>query len=38
MGGQAELMGYDVRPEPLRVGETVKLTTHWRLHRAPWDV
>ncbi len=36
MGGQAELVGYDVRPEPLRAGETLELTTHWRLHRAPW--
>jgi hypothetical protein len=36
MGGQAELVGYDVRPEPLRAGETVELTTHWRLYRAPW--
>jgi 4-amino-4-deoxy-L-arabinose transferase-like glycosyltransferase len=36
MGGQAELMGYDVLPQPLRAGETAELTTHWRLHRAPW--
>ena len=36
MGGQAELVGYDVRPEPLRAGEPLELTTHWRLHRAPW--
>jgi 4-amino-4-deoxy-L-arabinose transferase-like glycosyltransferase len=36
MGGQAELVGYGVLPEPLRAGEPVDLTTHWRLHRAPW--
>ena len=36
MGGQAELVGYDVLPEPLRAGEPVELTTHWRLYRAPW--
>jgi hypothetical protein len=36
MGGQAELMGYDVVPQPLRAGETVEITTHWRLYRAPW--
>jgi F5/8 type C domain len=36
MGGQAELVGYEVRPEPLEAGTTVEVTTHWRLHRAPW--
>jgi len=36
MGGQAELVGYGVHPEPLRAGATVDLTTLWRLHRAPW--
>ncbi|HWC04725.1 MAG TPA: hypothetical protein VHF87_18395 [Methylomirabilota bacterium] len=35
MGGLAELVGYDVLPQPLRAGETVEVTTHWRLHRAP---
>jgi hypothetical protein len=35
MGGVAELVGYDVAPEPLRAGETVDLTTRWRLHGAP---
>ena len=35
MGGLAELVGYDVRPQPLRAGEAVELTTHWRLYRAP---
>jgi F5/8 type C domain-containing protein len=37
MGGQAELVGYGVRPEPLEAGETVEVTTHWRLYRAPWS-
>ncbi len=23
-------------PQPLRAGEPAELTTHWRLHRAPW--
>jgi hypothetical protein len=36
VGGLAELVGYDVRPEPLRAGETAELTTHWRLYRRPW--
>jgi hypothetical protein len=36
MGGQVELVGYDIAPQPLRAGEPVELTTHWRLHRAPW--
>jgi hypothetical protein len=36
MGGQVELVGYDIVPEPLRAGEPAELTTHWRLHRAPW--
>jgi hypothetical protein len=36
MGGLAELTGYDVLPQPLRPGEPVEVTTHWRLHRAPW--
>jgi 4-amino-4-deoxy-L-arabinose transferase-like glycosyltransferase len=36
MGGQVELLGYDVAPQPLRAGDPVELTTHWRLHRAPW--
>jgi hypothetical protein len=36
IGGQAELVGYDVRPEPLHAGDTVEVTTHWRLYRAPW--
>jgi len=35
MGGVAEIVGYDVTPEPLRAGETVDLTTLWRLHGAP---
>jgi hypothetical protein len=35
MGGVAEIVGYDVTPEPLRAGETVDLTTLWRLHEAP---
>ena len=35
MGGVAELVGYDLRPQTLRAGERVELTTHWRLHRAP---
>ncbi|HEX2481875.1 MAG TPA: hypothetical protein VHQ69_08350 [Methylomirabilota bacterium] len=34
MGGVAELVGYDLRPQTLRAGERVELTTHWRLHRA----
>src|SRR5262249_54946171 len=33
MGGEAELVGYDVLPEPLRAGESVDVTTHWRLYR-----
>jgi hypothetical protein len=37
MGGQAELVGYGVRPEPLAAGETAEVTTHWRLYRAPWS-
>ena len=37
MGGQAELVGYDVRPEPLTAGKTAGVTTHWRLYRAPWS-
>jgi hypothetical protein len=36
MGGQVELVGYDIAPQPLRAGEPAELTTHWRLHRAPW--
>ena len=36
LGGQAELMGYEITPQPLRAGEPAELTTHWRLHRAPW--
>jgi hypothetical protein len=32
MGGVVELLGYDVTPRPLRAGEIVELTTHWRLH------
>jgi hypothetical protein len=36
MGGQAELVGYGVRPEPLEAGRMVEVTTHWRLYRAPW--
>ncbi|HEY7139496.1 MAG TPA: discoidin domain-containing protein [Methylomirabilota bacterium] len=36
MGGQAELVGYDILPQPLRAGEIVEVTTHWRLSRAPW--
>jgi F5/8 type C domain len=35
MGGVAELVGYNLRPQTLRAGEMVELTTHWRLHRAP---
>jgi F5/8 type C domain len=35
MGGLAELVGYDIGPQPLRAGEAVELTTRWRLHRAP---
>ena len=34
MGGEVELMGYDVLPQPLRAGEPAEITTHWRLHRA----
>ena len=34
MGGVVELLGYSVTPRPLRAGETVELTTHWRLHKA----
>jgi hypothetical protein len=30
-----ELVGFDVAPQPLRAGDPVELTTHWRLHRAP---
>ena len=36
LGGQAELLGYEITPQPLRAGEPAELTTHWRLHRAPW--
>jgi hypothetical protein len=36
VGGLAELVGYDVRPEPLRAGETAEITTHWRLYRRSW--
>jgi hypothetical protein len=36
LGGLVELVGYDVRPYPLRAGEPVEVTTHWRLYRAPW--
>jgi hypothetical protein len=36
LGGQAELLGYEITPQPLRAGESAELTTHWRLHRAPW--
>jgi hypothetical protein len=36
MGGQAELVGYGVRPELLKAGEAVEITTSWRLFRAPW--
>jgi 4-amino-4-deoxy-L-arabinose transferase-like glycosyltransferase len=35
MGGLAELVGYDLKPQPLRAGETVELITHWRLYRRP---
>ena len=35
LGRVAELVGYDVTPEPLRAGEAVDLTTHWRLRAAP---
>ena len=31
MGGAAELVGYDIAPLPLRAGEPVELTMHWRL-------
>ena len=34
MGGVAELVGYDLRPQTLRAGERAEMTTHWRLHRA----
>jgi hypothetical protein len=34
LGGVVELLGYDVAPRPLRIGETVELTTRWRLHSA----
>jgi F5/8 type C domain len=34
LGRVAELVGYDVTPEPLRAGEAVDLTTHWRLRVA----
>jgi 4-amino-4-deoxy-L-arabinose transferase-like glycosyltransferase len=37
VGGVAELVGYDVLPQPLLAGETVQLTTHWRLYRRPWS-
>jgi len=36
VGGLAELVGYDVFPQPLRAGETIELATHWRLYRRPW--
>ena len=36
IGGQAELVGFDIAPAPLRAGEPLELTMHWRLHRAPW--
>jgi hypothetical protein len=31
MGRVAELLGYEITPQPLRAGETAELTTHWRL-------
>jgi hypothetical protein len=37
MGGQAELMGFSVEPQPLEAGDTMEVTTHWRLYRAPWS-
>ena len=35
IGGQAELVGYDVRPEPLHAGDTVEVTPTGALP-APW--
>jgi hypothetical protein len=34
MGGVVEFRGFSVTPQPLRAGEIVELTTHWRVHRA----
>ena len=31
LGGVVELRGYDIAPQPLRAGEAVDLTTHWRV-------
>jgi hypothetical protein len=31
IGGVVELQGYDVSPQPLRAGEAVDVTTHWRV-------
>ena len=35
MGRVAELLGYDVAPQPLRAGEAVDVTMHWRLRGPP---
>jgi hypothetical protein len=36
MGRIVELHGYDVAPQPLRAGEVVEITSHWRvLGRVP---
>ena len=32
VGGVAELLGYDLSPQPLRTGHTVEITSHWRLY------
>jgi 4-amino-4-deoxy-L-arabinose transferase-like glycosyltransferase len=31
LGGVVELQGYGIEPQPLRAGEAVDLTTHWRV-------
>jgi hypothetical protein len=35
LGRVVELLGYDVTPIPVRVGEPVEVTTHWRLFGTP---
>ena len=35
LGGHTELVGYSITPQPFRAGQTVEITTHWRLYRAP---
>jgi hypothetical protein len=34
-GRAIELMGYDMAPGPARAGETLEVTTHWRLRAQP---